>query len=44
MNYKISKEERGQGRLFMVNVVAKLYETVKKTQNEKIHIIMNQMQ
>ena len=38
---KLSESQRG---LFMVNVVSKVYERVKKTQNEKIHKNMNQMQ
>ena len=38
---KLSESQRG---LFMVNVVSKFYERVKKTQNEKIHKNMNQMQ
>ena len=38
---KLSERQRG---LLMVNVVSKVYERVKKTQNEKIHKNMNQMQ
>ena len=38
---KLSESQRG---LFMVNVVSTVYERVKKTQNEKIHKNMNQMQ
>ena len=38
---KLSESQRG---LFMVNVVSKFYERVKKTQNEKIHKNMNQIQ
>ena len=38
---KLSESQRA---LFMVNVVSKVYERVKKTQNEKIHQNMNQMQ
>ena len=38
---KLSDSHRG---LFMMNVVSKVYERVKKTQNEKIHKNMNQMQ
>ena len=37
---KLSDSHRG---LFMMNVVSKVYERVKKTQNEKIHKNMNQM-
>ena len=38
---KLGESQRG---LFIVNVVSKVYERVKKTQNEKIHKNMNQMQ
>ena len=38
---KLSESQRG---LFMVNVVSKVYERVKKTQNEKIHKNINQIQ
>ena len=38
---KLSERQRG---LLMVNVVSKVYERVKKTQNEKIHKNMNQIQ
>ena len=38
---KLSESQRG---LFIVNVVSKVYERVKKTQNEKIHKNLNQMQ
>ena len=38
------KLSESQGGLFMVNVVSKVYERVKKTQNEKIHKNMNQIQ
>ena len=39
--HKLSVIQRG---LFMVNIVSKVYERVKKSQNEKIHKNMNQMQ
>ena len=38
---KLSESQRGS---FMVNVVSKVYERANKTQNEKIHKNMNQMQ
>ena len=38
---KLGESQRG---LFIMNVVSKVYERVKKTQNEKIHKNMNQMQ
>ena len=37
---KLNESQRG---LFMVNVVSKVYERIKKTQNEKIHKNMNQI-
>ena len=38
---KINENQRG---LFLMNIVAKVYEKVKKRQNEKIHSNMSQMQ
>ena len=38
---KLGESQRG---LFIVNVASKVYERVKKTQNEKINKNMNQMQ